>query len=156
MVSKLEWCKKQKRGIKLVTPSESLYEAYMKKAKEALKAVKVNLDGGIVSWAISASYYAKYFAVCALISRIGIKSEIHECTIEVFEFLFKDKINRKYIIDLKRSKNTRIEIQYYLGEVRVDEKKLIQTTREFINEIEKLVEKLSEEEISLLRKKLEV
>lgn len=91
---KLKWCFKQKKGIKLVEPSDNLCGAYLQKAKEALEATIVNSKAGLTSWAISASYYAKYFSVYALLSKIGIKSEIHDCTIEVFKFLFHDKIEK--------------------------------------------------------------
>jgi len=53
----------------------------MKKSNEALKSMDVNAKAGISEWTISTSYYAKYFAIYALLSRIGIKCEIHDCTI---------------------------------------------------------------------------
>lgn len=34
------------------------------------------------------SYYAKYFAVYALFCKIGLKCEIHDCTISLFRYLF--------------------------------------------------------------------
>jgi len=33
---KLKWCFRQKKGIKLVKPSDNLCEAYLQKAKEAV------------------------------------------------------------------------------------------------------------------------
>ena len=38
MDTKLKWCFKQKKGIKIVTPSDNLCEIYLQKSKEALNA----------------------------------------------------------------------------------------------------------------------
>ncbi len=76
----LRWCLKQAKGIRLVKPSENLIKAYLRKARSALKSMKVNAEVGITEWAVSASYYAKYFAMYALLQKIGIKCEIHDCT----------------------------------------------------------------------------
>ena len=153
MDDKIIWCLKQKRGVKIVEPNENLYKAYILKAREALEAMNVNFERKILSWAVSASYYARYFAVYALLSKIGIKSEIHDCTIELFKFLFVDmnKVNIKFYEELKSAKDYRIEAQYYFP----DFKSLkLQSTREFVLEIEKLAEQLREKDILELRKKL--
>ncbi len=73
----LEWCTKQKKGIKLVKGSETLQKAYVKKSQEALKSMEVNANASINEWTVSASYYAKYFVIYSLLSRMGIKCEIH-------------------------------------------------------------------------------
>ncbi len=70
----MKWCLKQSKGIRLTKPSENLLKAYMQKTRNALKSMEVNVKAGIVEWAVSASYYARYFAVYALLSKIGFKS----------------------------------------------------------------------------------
>jgi len=84
----LKWCFKQRSGIKLAKPSNNLKKAYLEKARNAIKSMDVNAREGISEWAVSASYYAKYFTVYALLSKIGFKCEIHDCTITLFEYLF--------------------------------------------------------------------
>lgn len=153
-MDKLTWCLKKKRGVKIIEPNENLYKAYLLKSKEALESMNINFERKILSWAISASYYARYFAVYALLSKIGIKSEVHDCTIELFKFLFIDtnKINIKFYKELKEAKDYRVEAQYYFP----DFKNLrLQSTREFVLEIEKLAEQITEKDISELRRKLE-
>ena len=59
----LEWCLKQNKGIRIVAPSDNLVKAYHEKSKNALKSMEINAQAGLVEWAVSASYYAKYFAV---------------------------------------------------------------------------------------------
>jgi uncharacterized protein (UPF0332 family) len=79
----LKWCLKQNKGIKIVKPSENLTTAYLRKSRNALKSMEVNAEADITEWAISASYYAKYFAVYALLAKIGAKSEIVNLDFEV-------------------------------------------------------------------------
>lgn len=69
---------KQEKGIKLAKPSGTLQKAYLEKSRNALKAMDVNAKAEIIECAVSASYYAKYFAVYSLLSKIGIKCEIHD------------------------------------------------------------------------------
>ena len=54
--------------------------------------------------------------------KIGVKSEIHDCTINVAKLLSKIGIlNPRLIDDVKKAKQTRIDTQYYV------EKELAQT-----------------------------
>lgn len=80
MDDKIRWCFEQK-GIELIEPNENLMEGYFKKAENALKAMK--REKGNPEWEISAAYYSMYFSVYAILMKIGIKSEIHSCTIEI-------------------------------------------------------------------------
>ena len=91
----LKWCLKQQRGIRLVEPSENLVKAYLEKSRNALRSMEVNARESIIEWAVSAGYYAKYFAVYALLSRIGIRCETHDCTIALFEHLFGSRVNSR-------------------------------------------------------------
>ena len=109
----LKWCAKQNKGIKIVPESINLKDAYLKKSKAALQSMEVNAKAGIDEWTISASYYAKYFVVYALLSRIGIKCEIHDCTIALFSYLFGNDISSQLVQDLRQAKDDRVDAQYY-------------------------------------------
>jgi len=62
-----------------------------------------------------------------------------------------NKVNIKFYEELKSAKDYRIEAQYYFP----DFKSLkLQSTREFVLEIEKLAEQIREKDILELRKKL--
>jgi uncharacterized protein (UPF0332 family) len=150
----LKWCLKQSKGIRLVKPSENLLKAYLRKARNALKSMEVNAKVGITEWAVSASYYAKYFAVYAILSKIGVKCEIHDCTIELFDYLFRGSVPQELIQELRQSKEDRIEMQYYTQEVKVNLDQLMNQTRDFVLEIEKVIDRLDSERIAQLQKKL--
>jgi len=93
----LKWCLEQSRGIRQVKPSENLVKAYLEKSRNALKSMDVNAKAGITEWAVAASYYAKYFAVYALLAKIGVKCEIHDCTIALFDYLFSSNVPRQLV-----------------------------------------------------------
>ena len=150
----LKWCLKQSKGIRTVGPSENLVKAYVQKSRTALKSMELNAKEGIYEWALSASYYARYFAVYALLQKIGVKCEIHDCTIALFSYLLHGSIPPGLVKQLKQSKDERVEAQYYTGKIDVDEQELIHSAKSFVLEIEKLIDSLNPEKIVSLQKRL--
>lgn len=150
----LKWCLKQRKGIRLVKPSENLVKAYLEKSRNALRSMEVNAREGILEWAVSASYYAKYFAVYALLSKIGARCEIHDCTIALFEYLFGSSVPPQMSNVLRKSKEDRIETQYYTRKINVDLNQLMKSTKIFVLEIEKLLDGLNSEKMVQLQNDL--
>ncbi|MGO9643754.1 MAG: HEPN domain-containing protein [Candidatus Bathyarchaeia archaeon] len=150
----LKWCLRQEKGIRLVTPSDNLLMAYLEKSHNALKSMEVNAQAGITEWAVSASYYAKYFAVYALFAKIGVKCEIHDCTIALFSDLFDTAQFHHLARDLRKSKENRIDAQYYSTEIKVNLDELMLRTKEFALQIEELIDGLTAQEIANLQKRL--
>ena len=152
--SHLKWCLGQSKGIKLARSSDNLAKAYMQKSRNALMSMEINAKAGITEWAVSASYYAKYFAVYALFMKIGVKCEIHDCTITLFNYLFADNVHPSVIQEFKQSKENRIEMQYFTRETKTDTDKLMAQTKNFVLEIEKIYDVLNSEKIVILQSKL--
>jgi len=150
----LRWCTRQNKGIKLVNQSKNLQAAYLKKSQTAIQSMQVNAKEDIVEWAISASYYAKYFAIYALLSRLGIKCEIHDCTIALFGYLFGNDISKPLLEDLRQAKEDRIDVQYYNAEISIDLKELISKTKEFVIAVEEIIDGLNQQKIDELCKKI--
>lgn len=146
----------QSKGIRIVNPSDNLLRAYLRKARNAMKSMEVNAEAGITEWAVSASYYAEYFAVYALLQKIGVKCEIHDCTIALFEYLFGDSVPRKIIQELQQSKEYRVEFQYYTQEIEVNINQMIDETKNFVLEVEKIIDSLNPDEIAQLQNSLKV
>lgn len=146
----LSWCKKKANGIKLIAPNDNLSEEYMNTAKETLETLRSIKNNSRV-WLATTKYYAEYFAAYSLLMKIGIKSEIHECTIEVCKLLETEEILPEgYAQTLEEDKKLRIDNQYYLKNRKVD----ISYTEilDFILKIKDIKEKLTEEQIILIRK----
>ena len=150
----LKWCAEKDKGIKRVEPSENLVRAYLEKSRTAIKSMELNANAGITEWAVSASYYARYFAVYALMSKIGVKCEIHDCTITLFAHLFGDSVPRQFIKELKQSKDDRVDLQYYPKEVKINTEQLISQTKAFVLRIEEIIDGLNTEKIAALQCKV--
>lgn len=125
------------------------------KSRAALKSMDINVREGIDEWAIDTSYYAKYYVVYALFQRLGIKCEIHDCTIALFEYLFGDRISPELIQEFRRSKEDRIEAQYYPLTSDTNLIGVVKHTKAFVLEIEKLMDGLDAEHTKQLRRKLQ-
>jgi len=112
----LTWCFKQKRGIRLIAPNPNLTKVYLKKAISALNTMTAALQIKEIDWTATTAYYARYFALYALLMKLGVKSEIHDCTINVAKLLSNNGIlNSSLIDDIAKAKQTRIDTQYYVA-----------------------------------------
>lgn len=110
----LSWCIAQNKGIRLVEPNENLFKEYIRTAEETLDVLK-GIHGKSKVWLAATKYYCEYFALYAVLMRIGIKCEIHECTIELCRLLEKAEIIPPGISKiLEEDKQLRIDNQYYL------------------------------------------
>ncbi|MCD6464193.1 hypothetical protein J7L02_01570 [Candidatus Woesearchaeota archaeon] len=151
MVNKLRWCF-GKKEVKLIPPNENLANEYLKSAEETLFVLK-DIKGKSNMWLATTKYYAEYFAIYALLMRLGIKSEIHDCTIEIAKFLEHENIIEKGVARmLENDKELRIDNQYYLKnrEVIIDYNKL----RDFILTMKHIINTLTNEKIENVREKL--
>ncbi len=155
-LSKITWCLKQRRGVKLVELNDNLSKAYLKKSELALRSMNVNMAENIVQWAVEAAYYSRYYSIYALLQKCGIESEIHDCSLNLIEFLFKDKFGAELIEELKNAKNQRIDLVYYTNRFVSEEdiRKNIDSAPAFVLNAEKINSELSNEEIEDLRLKL--
>ncbi|MDP6627726.1 MAG: hypothetical protein QGG50_07475 [Methanopyri archaeon] len=107
-MDKLEWCMRQKRGIRITKPSAVIAKDYFRKADEAI-LMMVHAPG--VEWKTIGGYYACYYAIYAFLQRAGVKSEIHECTIASMPLFGFDDSDVRFLEDLKQE---RINAQYYI------------------------------------------
>ena len=153
----LIWCFKQKRGIRITEPNPNLTKAYLKKATSALNTMTAALQINEADWTATTAYYARYFALYALLMKIGVKSEIHDCTINVAQLLANHGILRQSLVDdIAEAKQTRIDTQYYVA-TELNQKQIRQnaeTARKFVLEIEQTIENITTEQINTIRTSL--
>ncbi len=153
-----EWCKRQKKGLKLAHPREDLRETFLGKARSALNMLGCALEKNEIDWIITTSYYAKYFALYALFARCGIKSEIHNCTLLGMKRFFVDtkRINKKLYNDINESKGLRVRMQYY-SHKQIDKKHILHlasTAEEFVRFFEKYSHTMQKKDIAAIRRQL--
>lgn len=107
-------CKKLRKGITLVQPNKELSLKYIDSAFETIK-VSQKIKNSSNMWLATTKYYCEYFCIYSLLIRLGIKCEIHDCTIELSNFLEERGYLKNGISNLlDDDKNLRIENQYYL------------------------------------------
>ena len=153
----LTWCFKQKRGIRITEPNQNLTKAYLKKATSALNTMTAALQINEIDWTATTAYYARYFALYALLMKIGVKSEIHDCTINIAQLLANHGIlHQKLVNDITEAKQTRIDTQYYVA-TELNQKQTRKNTeaaRKFVLEIEQTIENITTEQINTIRTSL--
>jgi len=149
-VDKIKWCFEKKEGLGLIEPNSDLASAYIKKAEEALESMRVNI---IKDWKISTAYYTIYFSLYAVLMKLGVKCEIHSCTIE-FAKRFLDEFFEKDELDfVEDSLKARIDSQYYIDRNVSDEQynKMVQKSPWFLVNCKSILIKLNEKKVNGIR-----
>lgn len=85
MVS-IKWCATQKHGLTLFERNENMSMSYLRMAQESIHVLS-NVQSSAI-WTATTSYYVFYYSLYALMLRIGVKCEIHSCSLQFMrEFL---------------------------------------------------------------------
>jgi len=87
----------------------------------------------------------------ALLRRIGIKSSIHDCTIEVIKWLETEDVIKSFSGILEKDKQLRIDNQYYLKNIEEDIN--FEKLTELYLYVKDVIEKVDESKIDNLIKK---
>lgn len=149
------FCFKKANGLKLISSNENLVNVYKRKSISALNMLQSAIEKKEDEWILDTSYYAKYFMVYALFIKVGIKSEIHDCTIFALKSIFCDFgiISPELCKDLSDSRDLRVGSLYYdkdFGKNEILNK--ANTAPNFCLEVESIVDSLSKEDIARIRK----
>jgi uncharacterized protein (UPF0332 family) len=153
---KINWCMKQKRGIKIDLPNDNLCDAYLKKARNSLKAMQVNNNEGLIDWAVDAAYYARYHIIYSLLQKCGIKCETHDFSIMLIKLLFLEELDNELISELEEAKKQRINLVYYTDRLvpDMDIRQNIAMAPNFLLKVEEIIDGVSKEKINEVRKEL--
>ena len=148
---KIKWCTNQKNGLELIEKNLNLCKEYLIKAENSLRAVNSLKDN--IEWQISAAYYSMYFSLYAILMKIGIKCEIHSCTIAFSEVFLTEFFSTEDIELLKIALKSRIDLQYYTDRKISSNKKnrLINFAAEFYIKCKEVIENLTENNINKIR-----
>ncbi|MBL7056190.1 hypothetical protein ISS07_04715 [Candidatus Woesearchaeota archaeon] len=147
-MDKIKWC--VKKGLSMIEPNRDLANAYTQKAEEALQSVPLNK---VKDWKISTAYYSVYFSLYSILTRMGIKCEIHSCTLEFAKKFLKDYFNKEDFEFMETSLKSRIDSQYYTDRTVPDEDfdKLIKESPGFFVKCKSILDKLKEVNINKIR-----
>jgi uncharacterized protein (UPF0332 family) len=153
-MDKIKWCTGKKEGLSLVEPNSDLAGAYIKKAEEALESIRVNI---IKDWKISTAYYTIYFSLYSVLMKLGVKCEIHSCTIEFAKRFLTDFFEENELDFTEDSLKARVDSQYYIDRTVPDEQynKMIQKAPEFLVKCKAVLIKLNEKKVNEIRDKFQ-
>ena len=153
-MDKIKWCAGKKEGLSLIEPNLDLANAYIKKAEEALESMRVNI---IKDWKISTAYYTIYFSLYGVLMKLGVKCEIHSCTIEFAKRFLKEFFEENELDFTEDSLKARVDSQYYIDRTVPDEQynKMIQKAPEFLVKCKSVIIKLNEKKINEIRDKFQ-
>ena len=149
-MDKLKWCFKKEQGLRMIEPNKNLAQAYLVKAEEALTSLRINT---IKDWKISTAYYTIYFSLYALLMRIGIRCEIHSCTISFVQHYLASYFTPEELVFFERALETRVDAQYYVDRSVSNENysRLIKNAPLVLAQCRSLLEQFTEKEINVLR-----
>ena len=111
-MDKINWCLNQKKGIELVEPNDNLRGAYIIKAEDSLATLRLIKS---MDWKLTTAYYTIYNGIYSLLMGVGIKCEIHSCTIEFIKRYLKDYFTIEDLKLLDTAFSARNDSQYYVN-----------------------------------------
>ncbi len=155
MAVTLRWCCTNENGLKLDTPSENLAQGYLTLAENALGTMNRERNYNR-QFAISACYYSMYYALYAILMKLGIKCEIHSCTLEFMKKLLKDFYAPEDMQAIKKAFDCRETAQYYVDRIvtKEDEMYIMAQAPLFITKSKEILAKLNENDIQKIRDEL--
>ncbi|NOQ37348.1 hypothetical protein GQ472_00540 [archaeon] len=150
-MDQIKWYLDQKKGIELVEPTDNLRAAYFIKAEEALDTLRTSKSR---DWQLTTAYYTIYHGIYSLLMKLGVKCEIHSCTIEFTKRFLKDYFSAEDFELIDKAFSARINSQYYVNRKVSDQNYdlIIKKTPAFLVKCKNVV--LEQKEIESIRKNI--
>ncbi len=150
----IKWCITQKKGIEITEPNRNTSDSYVKMAEESINILSKLQESNI--WTATTSYYIFYYSLYSVMLRIGIKCEIHACSIEFMKQFLKGYYDAKDAEMFEAAFSNRIDLQYYADRP-VDKKSVDECKKYckyFFVKTKDILAKLTEKQILEIRTKL--
>lgn len=153
MVS-IEWCLNQKNGLEIIEPNINMSDSYLKMAEES-----INISKGVEKskiWTATTTYYIFYYSLYSLMLRIGIKCEIHSCSLEFMKVHLNEFYNQKDLEMIQKSFTARINLQYY-ADRSVDDRiieEIKKYCKDYFLKTKDILSKITENQINIIRENL--
>ena len=154
MVS-IYWCCKQKSGIRKIEVNENLAESYLKMAENAIGTMNREKNYNL-TFSISACYYSMYYSLYAILMKIGIKCEIHACTIEFMKQFLNKFYSQENIQLIKKAFDLRNISQYHVEKIinKKDSELIIEQAPSFVTKSKEILSQLNQNQINKIREEI--
>ena len=156
MAVNLKWCCNKKEGIRLIEPNDNLSLGYIQMAENAIGTM--NREKSLnMQFAISACYYSMYYSLYSILMKIGVKCEIHTCTLELMKKLLSDFYSAEDYKIISKAFDARNTSQYYVNKIvaKEDTDFIFSKTQYFLNKSQDILSKLNEKDILKIRKQID-
>ena len=110
-----------------------------------------------LTFAISACYYSMYYSLYTVLMKLGIKCEIHSCTLEFMKFALSDFYSKEDIKTVNKAFDLRNLEQYYVDKI-IDKKDsdfIIEQAPLFFSKSKEVLSRINENNMKIIRKKIE-
>lgn len=173
--------KREERGLAIVNQNPKLSQMHFEKAMKNIEVMNYLKRGYYLDWTVIAAYYSMYQACLSILTRIGLHSKNHTCTIAVIEkyFIKTGKLDKKFVEQYKnlsdiiekiekikieqkllnilkdvrdKRENFQYDVETSIELINVEE--IIKNTIEFVERTKILIENLENEFIEAIRKDL--
>ena len=154
-MASIKWCCKQKDGIRLIEINDNLAQSYIKMAEDALGTMNREKNYNL-NFAISACYYSMYYSLYAVLMRIGVKCEIHSCTLEFMKFALFNFYSQDEMKIIKKAFDARGIAQYYVDKVvsKEDSDFIMGKAPFFLSKSKDILAKINQKDIEKIRKNM--
>ncbi|MFO8016711.1 MAG: hypothetical protein R6U32_06405 [Candidatus Woesearchaeota archaeon] len=108
-------------------------------------------------WEISSAYYAMYFSLYSIMMKLGVKCEMHSCTLQFMKKFLSGFFSREDINTLYDACSARIDAQYYTDR-EIDEeerRRIIEKAPDLMVKCRETAVHMKEDTVDDIRKKLE-
>lgn len=99
------------KGLKLTIPSTKMAASYLKMAEDTLGSLDKSESCKI--WTAAKVYYVFYYALYAVMLSIGVKCEIHACSLEFMKKFLVPPYSKKDVVMIRKAFINRNNLQYY-------------------------------------------
>lgn len=141
----------------MVDANDNLTQSYMKMAENAIGTMNREKEYNMV-FSISACYYSMYYSLYAVLKKIGIKCEIHSCTIEFMESFLLSFYNKEDVEIIRKAFDMRNVSQYYADKVidKTDSEYVLSKALFFVNKSKDILSKLNQKDIESIINKIKL
>lgn len=145
----------QKDGIKLIETNDNLAQGYLKMAENSLGTMNRERKYNLM-FAISACYYSMYYSLYAIYMKIGIKCEIHSCTIEFMKKVLTEFYSKEDSKIIKKAFDSRNIAQYYVDKIvsKEDSDYIMEKAPMFFNKSKEILAEINEGDVKGIREKI--
>ncbi len=129
--------------------------SYIKMAEESIGMLPEAVRRSRI-WTATVSYYIFYYSLYSLMLRIGVKCEIHACSLEFMKKFLTGFYSKMDVEMMEKAFNARISLQYYADRP-VDTKEIEEVQKyckDFYVKTKDIMSRLTEGEIKNIRNSL--